>query len=179
MGTYTDELILTDQSIIYINKGIFKNTKSIQRFSINQIKIYDNKPQVILGKQFNGLPQLEIYFLNGQETFMFQSNGKNEIIKWIDSIYQLTTGHSADINSRDRTVIPGVEFVAETLKGTIDTFKGSFGIKAEKDMFETKSRMLKKCISCMEPISGMEGHTVRCRYCFDIACKAIFEYIES
>ena len=165
MATYTDELILTNQSIIYISKGMLRNTKSVQRFPINQIKMYDNKPQVMLGKQSNGSPQLEIYFLNGQENFTFQSDGKKETIKWIDSIYQLLTGYSADIDSRDRPVIPRVEFVAETLKGTIDTFKGAFGIKTEKDVLETKSKIMKKCISCMAPISGMEGHTVRCIYC--------------
>ena len=166
MSTYTDDLVLTNLNIVYINKGIFGNVKGIQKFPVNQIKMFNGEPQAIMGKQQNGMPKLEIYFINGQqESFAFQSAGKKEVNKWINEICKLLTGHdkSSSVSSSKMSAIPGTEYLAETLKGTMDTFKGAFGIKSKEQAAEIP--ITKKCISCSAPLNGIKGQTVRCRYC--------------
>ncbi|WP_416143786.1 PH domain-containing protein [Planococcus koreensis] len=56
MANYTDELILTNQNIIHVKKGVFGNTKNVKKYPLNQIKIFNGKSQAILGKQRNGSP---------------------------------------------------------------------------------------------------------------------------
>lgn len=72
MPGYTDELILTNMNIIHVSKGIFGNTKRVQKYPLNQVKIINGEAQAIMGKSTNGTPNLQIYFLNGQVTFKFQ-----------------------------------------------------------------------------------------------------------
>lgn len=167
MASYTDELILTDQSIIYVSKGMLGNTKSIQRFPVNQIKMYEGEPQALMGKSQNGSQQLEIYFLNGHECFSFQSSNKKEIIKWINAICKLLTGHeSTRVLNNGSGGIPGTEFLAETLRGTVDTFKNAFVSRGKaKAEGVSSERVTRKCISCSAPLTGIKGQTVHCRYC--------------
>lgn len=164
MSSYTNELLLTNLNIVLISKGIFGNSKGIQIFPINKIKIFENEAQVRLGKQRNGSPQLEIYFLNSQEVFGFEK--KREVLSWIDNISKLLVGKPAEFISGERNVIPGTEFVAETLKGTVDAFKGALGIQLEKTNKKTiLENKTQKCISCRAPISGVIGQNVHCKYC--------------
>lgn len=167
MATYTDELILTNQNIVYVSKGMLGNTKNVQRFPVNQIKMYDGEPQAILGKQQNGMPQLEIYFLNGNESFAFQFSGKKEVAKWINAICKLVTGHESNtVSPSFGSAIIGTEYLAETLKGTVDTFKNAFGIKSKAtDDSVSSEKATKKCISCSAPLTGTKGQTVHCKYC--------------
>lgn len=163
-AVYTDELILTNLNVVLISKGFFNNTKNIQTYPVNQIKVFDGQAQAKLGKQRSGYPQLEIYFLNDQEAFGFEQ--KKEVLNWIDNISKLLTGKSANIVPGGRAAIPGTEFIAETLKSTLDTFKGAFGIQLKKSDKEIEpKKVTKKCISCMAPISGYIGQSVRCKYC--------------
>lgn len=161
MATFTDELILTDLHIVLVSKGAFGNTKGIQTFPLNQIKIFNGQAQVLLGKTSGGYPQLDVYFLNGQESFGFES--KKEAVKWIANINKLITGNEGEVDTSPSIAIPGVEYVAETLKGTMDTFKGALGIKSKASGMSEKAA--KKCSYCGAPISGVKGQAVRCQYC--------------
>lgn len=76
MAVYTDDLILTNQNIIHVKRGVFGNTKNVKKYPVNQIKIFNGIPQAILGKQRSGNLQLEIYFLNGLECYGFQTFSK-------------------------------------------------------------------------------------------------------
>ena len=103
------------------------------------------------------------YFVNGQETFGFDK--KSEVLKWIDNINRLLTGEPGDIDLKERQAIPGTEFVAATVKDTIDTFKGVFGIKSGNTNTASIEKATIKCISCGAPVSGNAGSSVRCKYC--------------
>lgn len=97
---YTDDLILTSQNLVVVCKGTFGNTKDVVRYPLNQIKMYNGEPQALLGTAQNGTPQLEVYFLNGQqEAFGFQSMGKKEITQWINAICKAVTGHESSTMS--------------------------------------------------------------------------------
>lgn len=63
--------------------------------------------------------------------------------------------------------IPGAGVVAETLKDTIDVFKGTLGIKSKSKATNEPVRVTKKCIGCMSPtpLTGTKGQSIRCRYC--------------
>jgi hypothetical protein len=164
MASYTDELILTNLNIVLISKGILGNSKGIQTYPINQIKVFEGLVQVKLGKHRSGSPQLEVYFLNGQEVFGFAK--KKDVQKWIENISKLLTGNAANIDTRERIEIPGVEYAAEALKGTVDTFKNAFGIQSKKQANVMNiEKVTKKCRSCMAPITGSKGQIVRCIYC--------------
>ena len=56
--TLTDELILTNLNLVHIKKGIFGGKKSQQLIPINQIKLFEGKPQVSVCK-VNGSKRLE------------------------------------------------------------------------------------------------------------------------
>jgi flagellar motor switch protein FliN len=96
-GKTNGELILTNLNLVYITtKGVFKTTYITQKYPINQIKVFNGKAQVILGK--NG--DIDIYFRNEQESFRFWNNdtlfsdkkAEKEAAKWVNAINQLIAG---------------------------------------------------------------------------------------
>ncbi|MCL1866188.1 MAG: hypothetical protein FWF82_02135 [Oscillospiraceae bacterium] len=150
MSGYNDELLLTNLNLILVKKGMFGKTKNVQHFPVNQIKKFNEKAQVMISKQQNGLPKLEVYFQNGQESFGFEN--KREAEKFANNIVRLLAGE----NDFD-TDITMKGAITETLKDTFDTFKGVFGKAQEK--------VTKDCVSCGAAITGLKSQTIRCRYC--------------
>lgn len=118
MSSYTDELILSNKNLILISKGRLGNTKDTEYFPLNTIKNIDGKSQALASGQ-----KLEVYFLKGQDSFGFAT--KKEAKNWANNISTLLNGPAAFDYDRDRT-IPGVAYVADTLKDSLDTFKGAF-----------------------------------------------------
>lgn len=160
-STYTDELILTNLNLVLVRKGMLGNSKGIQIFPINQIKVHNQEAQAVVGKTSNGMDALDVYFLNGQEQFRFQSGGKRKILTWVAKINEAVTGHQAVQARRPASMaIPGAEIVAGTLKDTFEVFKGKFGAKAA-----APAAMAGKCRACGAPMSGIQGQTVTCEYC--------------
>jgi hypothetical protein len=166
MTGYTDELILTNMNIIHVSKGMFGNIKRVQKYPLNQVKIINGEAQAIMGKSSNGMPDLQIYFVNGQVAFKFQSSGKKEIVKYVNEISKVLTGNESSRNSAaNQFAIPGAEIVAETLKDTVNVFKGTFGIKSKIKAADEPVKATKKCMGCMSPLTGTKGQSIRCRYC--------------
>ena len=162
MANFTDELILTNLHIVLISKGMFGNAKGIQVFPLNHIKVFNGQAQVLLGKTRGGYPQIDVYFLNGQESFGFEN--KKEAVNWIENINKLRNGNEVGVNTSPNMAIPGAEYIAETLKGTVDTFKDVLGIKTKSNN-EMPIKAVKKCSSCSAPISGTKGQIVHGQYC--------------
>jgi len=163
MAVFSDELILTNLNLVLISKGMFGNTKNIQTFPINQIKVFNNKAQVLLSETGGGHPQIEVFLLNGQEIFGFES--KKVAMNWINKINQLVTGEDEDIIVSARTVIPGTEKIAEVLGGTVDVFRSALGYKSKGSAMEPPEKVTKKCTGCGAIISGKKGRIVQCSYC--------------
>jgi hypothetical protein len=124
--------------------------------------VFNGQAQVLLGKTRGGYPQIDVYLLNGQVGFGF--NKKKEAVKRIASINKLITGNGAEVDTLPSTAIPGAEYIAETLKGTMDTFKSALGIKSKYNN-EMPTKVAKKCCSCGASISGIKGQIIRCQYC--------------
>ena len=154
---YTDDLVLTNHSVIHIKKGWFGKAKDITRYDLSSVKVYNDQAQAKIGKRRDGTPQLELYLRNGQVAFGFES--KREVLKWVESINKLVTGREITIET-GKLAIPGTDLIAKTLKGTIDTAKEAFGMRLKKD-----SKISTKCCNCGAPISGDKGETKRCPFC--------------
>ncbi len=170
MAIYTDELILTNLNVICINKGMFGNTKNIYYYPLSQLKQYNGKAQAVLGKLSNGTPALELYFVNGVETFNFQSDNKKTINKWISSISEIVgCKNVTDFpTENDDEVDP--DSIASAFKEVADEFRAAFGIKTKKkttnkNIISEPTTINKKCISCSAPLVGKRGQVVHCKYC--------------
>ncbi|MFC5930349.1 hypothetical protein [Cryobacterium melibiosiphilum] len=158
-ASYTDELMLTNLNLVLLKKGVFGNSKGVLTFPTDQIKVYNGKAQALLGKSSNGTPHLEVYFLNGQENFDFQSGGKKKIFEWVTKIGEVVTGEQASETIVTGLAIPGADYIAGALKDTLDVFKGRFGSKPKIE------RIAGKCSACGAPISGTRGQLSTCEYC--------------
>ena len=155
--TLTDELILTNLNLVHIKKGIFGGKKSQQLIPINQIKLFEGKPQVSVCK-VNGSKRLEIYYNGGQVVFGFDNAKDTD--KWASNLIKLVTGDTSNFDKLGDSSLFGVDVLAETLRDTFNVFKSGLGIK-EKEPEKVSS----KCTFCGAPISGLSKQTVRCSYC--------------
>ncbi len=161
LATSTDQLILTNLNLVVAKKGMFGNSKEILVFPISQIKVWNGQAQALLGKSGTvGVYQLEVYFLNSQENFRFQTGGKKKILDWVAKIQQVVVGQSTPIQNTAGLALPGAERVADTLKDTFDVFKSRFGAKPP-----APSQVAGKCGSCGAPITGVGGQVTTCPYC--------------
>ena len=161
LSVYTDELILTNLNLVVVKKGMFGNSKGVQTFPVNQIKVHNQQAQAILGKAPNGMEALDVYFLNGQEQFRFQSGGKRKINEWVAKINEAATGQKgSQVSGGASFAIPGAEIVAGALKGTFDVFKDKFGAKSA-----APAAAAGRCRACSAPMTGLQGQTVTCEYC--------------
>lgn len=167
-GNTSGELILTNLNLVYItSKGIFKTTYIPKLYPINQIKVFNGKAQVILGKNGN----IDVHFINGVESFKFWNSdtmfsdkkAEKEASRWVNAINQLITGQVSDIDTSISSKLAGSDGIAGTIKDTFDIFKGALVGKTSNNEIPTK--IAKKCMFCGAPISGTKGKIVRCQYC--------------
>jgi hypothetical protein len=159
-ASYTDELILTNLNLALVKKGIFGNSKGIRVFPINQVKVYSGQAQAVVGQDKNGTPALEVYFVDGEEKFAFQSGGKKKILTWAARINQVVTGQESPVEQDTGMALPGAELVAGVLKDTFGVFKAKFGSKTAAPV-----KVAGKCTGCGAPTSGTCGSAVTCEYC--------------
>ena len=154
MGGSNVEIVLTNRAIACITKTMFGRVKSIERLPLADIKVIDGRPRVTANKA-----TLEVSFPNRQETFQFYN--KSDVKNWERSIFNLLTGNVDDLHEPQHKAIPGSTYVAETLKGTFDTFKHTFKSRSS-GAGENISRF---CTSCGASVSGRVEQIVRCQHC--------------
>ncbi len=166
LSAFTDELVLTSQHLIWVNKGMLGNVKRVEYFPLALVKVFNDQAQALLAKGGNGTPQLEVFFQNGEEVFKFQSGGKREVVKWVDAINRVVTGNGPAVGSSARMALPGTGAVAETLRDTFSQFKTSFGGGAKGSSAQAQPvRVSSKCFGCGASISGIGGTVAKCQYC--------------
>lgn len=166
LAAYTDELVLTNQHLIWVNKGVLGKVKHIEYFPLAMVKVFNDQAQVLASKSRNGMPQLEVYFQDREEVFKFQTGGKREIQKWIEAINQAVTGKGEEVRRSASKAIPGTGAVAETLRDTFSQFRTSFGSGVSGARTQAQSvRASSKCPGCGASISGVSGQVAKCLYC--------------
>ncbi len=128
------ELILTNLNIIWLNTGMFGKVKQLEYFELNQIVVFNDRAQALFTKGSNSWPRLDVVFQKSKETFQFRTGGRSEVLKWADAVNQIVTGVTgvpADIRSSASMALPGFEDFADTLRDTVNQFKGIFGAGGE------------------------------------------------
>lgn len=92
-SSFSNELLLTNHSIVYIEKGFFGKVKDIQRFPLDKIKIFNGVAQAIASnpKGENGLA-LTVFFRGSTETFYFPSPAWRDLKDWVEEINELLIG---------------------------------------------------------------------------------------
>lgn len=174
-AAYTDELILTNINLVCVGRGIFGNKKKTFVWPLNQVKLYNGKPQAIMGELSNGTKDLEVYFINGSESFNFQSGNNSKIKTWIKAITKVICGdidEDEEMDEEDEVdpdSIAGVFMeIGDEFKDMKNDFMDVFGFKPKKKKQagkESQEKITKKCISCSAPLIGYKGQTVKCKYC--------------
>jgi len=157
------ELILTNHNLTHIiEKGAFKKKYITSQYPLNQIKVYDRKASVTLGKSNT----LEIHLINGNVAFRFYSDDffigkkmKKESVQFASKINELVTGNKIEFGNTGNSALPGSEFIAGALKGTIDTFRSAFQAPVVEET------VAKTCPSCTASTSGIKGNVAKCQYC--------------
>lgn len=150
------DLVLTSQNLIWVTKNMFGKVKNLEKYSIANVKVYDNKAQVKAEEKIGTPTKLSIFFVDSQMTFDVAEKKKARDL--VNSINKLVTGMEDEIIAK--SAIPGTAFVAETLKGTIGTFKNAMGIKAKDP-----EKVSQECPGCGASLSGIKGQAVKCPYC--------------
>lgn len=159
---YTDQLLLTNLHLVLIKKGMFGGSKGIRMFPLSQIKRYNDRAQANLGKARNGTDVLEVYFVDGEEQFGFQTGGKKKINEWCAKINEVVTGRAAPDAPSSNRALPGSAMVAGVLKDTVGVFKSRLGGAAGA---AAPVEVATKCRACGAPLSGIQGRTATCEYC--------------
>lgn len=164
-SSFSNELVLTNLNLILIKKGFFGKTKDVLYFPLNEIKIVNNKVQALAGKRKNGNSQLEVYFRSGDvQCFSFNvAIMRMEVAKWANAICNQLSQGIEDGYNPNAFAIPGAKAVAESLKGTVDTFKTVFGKKSEQDLAKSKRAVF--CQNCGASFEGIKGSTAKCPFC--------------
>lgn len=157
--SYFGDFVLTNKKIIFIQKGIFGGIKKIDEYFLRDLKIYNGEVQAKLGKDSRDhYPTLDLFFTDGTRiAFCFETFLKTDSQKCISEINKVLIGNDPNTNFH---AIPGVKFVADTLKDTADTIMSSLGISAQKNKVITM-----ECPSCSAKLIGKKGTKVKCSYC--------------
>lgn len=160
-STGTNELILTNLNLILVKTGMFGGSKGVLTFPLNQIKVHNQQAQVAIGKN-RGLDALEVYFVNGHESFSFGSGGKykKQVNEWVAKINFVVTGQDTPVQPVSNMALPGTELVAGVLKDTFGAFKSKLGSKSV-----TPLNVVGKCSACGAPVTGVAGQPITCQYC--------------
>ena len=124
----TCELTLTDKRLIAVKKrGFFTKTIETNSFDLNQISVLAGKLRVDCIRD-NGIYILRIGLKDQIKQYAFADNSKKTVNEWVNTIYKVLTGQeSAETNDTPDPILAGVSYIAGALKGTVDTFKKSFG----------------------------------------------------
>jgi hypothetical protein len=153
------ELILTNQAILLVRKGMFGKTKEILRFELNKIRIVNGQVQVLMGKKDIVTPCLDIYFESGTERFLF--TWEQDVQECIDNITAIITGTPLVKRDENAEIIKDLEAFAEMTDSVSESLykvKKALGIKSHE-------KIVVRCPSCGASLSGMRGEVSECPYC--------------
>ena len=151
-------LILTNERVLWCEFTTFVKIKNEREFGIHEIKLYDNKPHVIV-KDKIGEP-LVLYFYLYADTLSFKVEDKFEARKLISTLYRLVTGETTDRPQAIHSIVDGFNIAADTFGSAILGLKKSLGIRQIQ-----KDQEVASCPSCGASITGRIGEVVQCPYC--------------
>ncbi len=155
------ELLLTTDAIVFSKKNLFGKISDVQVYPIKEIQIFNEKPQAKLESSL-GVKNLVIYMSNGEILKFGIGEGlsKNGVLNWVNSIYEIITGHQYTEYDKSEYAGAGVKGMANFIGGSVDSFKKAlgFGMK-EPEM------VVRYCQGCGQQLKGRIGDIVKCEYC--------------
>ena len=140
-------LVITSQNLIWAAKNMFGKAKSIYKYPLCDIKVYDGQAQVKLKEKLGELTRLDVFLKNDQ--LAFRIGEKKKARELANHINRLVTGSNRDLVAK--SAVPGAAFVAETLKGTAGTIRNAIGVKPKQ--------VTQTCAACGAQVSGVKGQT--------------------
>lgn len=150
-----DELVLTNQSLILIKKGLLGGVKDYVRFPLSEVMIANGEAQAHVGKADFMTPTLDVYFQSGQESFRFE--WESDARDWADSINEILTGKAPE-KKDDMAWVAETLAMADSVAGSINKVRNALGIGQEEEASGI-------CPGCGASISGIRGKTIQCPYC--------------
>lgn len=161
---FVHEIVLTNKNLIVLVKGFFGGVKNVVYIPLNQVKVINGKPQAMLGKHKNGTTRVELYMTSGDIIhFSFNTLTRMEATKWVNTICKLLVDEEENGYNPADYAIPGVEAVAESIKGTVDTVRNIFNKKTTQEMNALRRGVF--CQNCGANYEGISGRTGKCPYC--------------
>jgi hypothetical protein len=155
MANYTSDLVLTNQHILLIRRGVFGGAKKAERFPLRDVKVVQDRPQAIARDD-----SLEVHFVDRQEVFGFVPRRKKEIKVWATNISNLLVGDEDAVRGVKDKALPGAEYLAEAARDTLDALKRPFRSAPHR-----AEKVARSCTSCATLISGRVGRVVQCPSC--------------
>ena len=159
--------VLTNERIIWIGitvtRGFFKSTetKHTQCFQLKDVAVFENRVNMKIESGFDAPTDLTIPFNGSIEKYSFWGSSKKQVREIANHINRIVTGNNEDLFSAHRA-IPGVGFVADTLKGSYDTIKENIVGRKVVEKVSTE------CPACSATYEGYKGQTAKCPYCGNI-----------
>ena len=149
IGIKNNDLILTNQALIYVKKDLFGKTKEVIRYPLEDICMSGGKPQVVLGSDSFVKGSVDVFFQ--YETVNFQFEWKDGAEEWIACITETITGQKVERKSpfADMGGLEDLAAIADSVNG----IKKAFGIKSTE-------QVACKCSSCGASLSGTEDDVV-------------------
>lgn len=171
--TETGNLVLTNRDIIWATKNFFGKLANFQRFPITDLKVFNgevqikavNRHKLTFNRETKEYCNAQFFFTNTQMEFgQVEYYQVRDILRYVTPIltHQEYYEPEESLPKKSFAAIPGAQFVARTLKGTVDTFKETFSEGKTVQSQETVSRF---CSQCGASVQGIKGRTVYCQYC--------------
>lgn len=153
-------LMMTNRNIILTLRRGLLNTryKDTLVFPLSAIKVHNNQAQVFVVRATSGVSELDVYFRDSVERFMFD---KAEM--------------AGNLFEEINLAVVGVAYQAPPPVGALqelaDVFKSTFSLRPIPTVLPPASALppLSKragdCSSCGAPVSGYPGSITSCSYC--------------
>ena len=148
------DVALTNNNIILVYKGTFGKVKEIRKYPLYDVNIFDGRAAIIFNEKLLDSSIINITMKTDRIQIRFAPEEKKKGREFANQLNKLVSNEDENIA---QSSIPGMRAVADSVKGTIDVFKNSFGIKPKK--------LVVRCSGCGVNIAGEKGKIVYCQYC--------------
>lgn len=147
-------IALTNKNIIFVSTGLFGKAKDNKKYPISDVKQYEGKAAIAYTEKMLDDSVIDISLINNRIKITVFHEDKKVARDFVNQLNKLVTGSDDKLTQK---TIPGIEGLAESVKGSIDVVKKTFGIKPKQ--------VVAKCSGCGVSITGDAGSIINCPYC--------------
>lgn len=151
-------LYLTNLNLIFLqNKGLFQKSSIEYKFPFNQIKVIDNKVQIVIQENKTAeVIEVTVCMKQSLEEFEFNWSDKCIVYTIADEISKQLTNSYYDKSTSKRNTFSYK--AGSFIKNSVSSFtSGLFS--------HEKKAVTKKCKVCKAEIKGIQDEEAICKYC--------------